>query len=97
MEIIFHGSHNTEEAAESLLSVLRLFKEKYNVANFQELRLHLTLLNAQGEVVELVDTETAEIYRFFDVYKNTRAYLAEKRPKPQTMLHLVVDNLTKRS
>ncbi|MBA2657060.1 MAG: hypothetical protein H0U70_08770 [Tatlockia sp.] len=89
MDIIFQGQHNSEEAAESLLSVLRLFKERYQIDQFREMHLTVTLVNAQNEDVELIDSETAEAFRIFEVYR--KGYELNGR-KGQAMLQLVVDN-----
>lgn len=89
MDIIFQGQHNSEEAAESLLSVLRLFKERYNIGQFREMHLMVTLVDDHGDDVELVDSETSQAYRTFQVYRKG-CELSEKRNPP--ILHLVVDN-----
>lgn len=89
MDIIFQGNHNSEEAAESLLSVLRLFKERYKIGNFREMHLTVTLVDEQGDDVELVDSETCQAYRIFEVYRNGHE-LAGRKGQP--MLQLVVDN-----
>ena len=89
MDIIFQGKHNSEEAAESFLSVLRLFKERYKIDHFREMHLSVTLVDAQGEDVELIDSETSQAYRIFEVYRN--GYELNGR-KGQPMLQLVVDN-----
>lgn len=92
MQIIFQGDHSSEEAAESLLSILKLFKDKYDIQNFREINLDLVLLDNQGHDVELVDASTAEVYGVFEVYKSS--VLAEEAAtndeKPN--LKLVVDN-----
>ncbi|MCC5014018.1 MULTISPECIES: hypothetical protein [Legionella] len=89
MDIIFQGKHNSEEAAESLLSVLRLFKERYHISQFREMHLTVTLVDDQGDDVELVDSETAQAYRTFEVYRKGHE-LTGRRGQP--MLQLVVDN-----
>jgi hypothetical protein len=93
MEIIFQGRHDTEEATESLLSVIRLFKERYHIGQFREMHLSVTLVDDQGEDVELVDTETDEAYRTFEVCRHTpdRANIVG-RP----ILKLVIDNTCKK-
>lgn len=89
MDIIFQGQHNSEEAAESLLTVLRLFKERYNIGQFREMHLTVTLVDESGDEVELVDSETSRTYRTFEVYR--KGYeLGGRRGEP--LLHLVVDN-----
>ena len=89
MDIIFQGLHSTEEASESLLGVLRLFKERYNIGQFREMHLSVTLVDQQGDDVELVDSETAHAYRVFDVYRNEHELLGRQG---QPVLKLVVDN-----
>ena len=89
MEIIFQGRHGSEEAAESLVSVLRLFKERYHIGQFREIHLSVTLVDDQGEDVELIDSETAEAYRVFEVYRDGQA-LTQAGGRPS--LKLVIDN-----
>ncbi len=89
MDIIFQGQHSSEEAAESFLSVLRLFKERYHISQFREMHLSVSLVDAQGEEVELVDSETSTAYRVFEVYRKGNE-LKDRRGKP--LLRLVVDN-----
>ena len=67
MEIIFQGRHNGDEASESLVSIIRLFKERYHIGQFREMHLSVTLVDEDGADVELVDSETAEAYRVFEV------------------------------
>lgn len=89
MDIIFQGKHNSEEAAESLLSVLRLFKERYHISQFREMHLTVTLVDEQGDDVELVDSETSQAYRTFEVHRKGHE-LTGRRGQP--VLQLVVDN-----
>ena len=89
MEIIFEGRHDSEEAVESLISVLRLFKDRYHIGQFREMHLSVTLVDEQGEDVELVDSETSEAYRIFEVYREGRA-LPKVSGRPG--LKLVIDN-----
>lgn len=89
MDIIFQGNHNSEEAAESLLSVLRLFKERYNIGQFREMHLTVTLVDEQGDDVELIDSETSQAYRTFEVYRKGHE-LSGRKGQPK--LQLVVDN-----
>lgn len=89
MEIIFQGRHDSEEAEKSLLSVIRLFKERYHIGQFREMHLSVTLVDAEGEDVELVDSETSEAYRTFEVYREGQE-LKNKLSRPG--LKLVVDN-----
>jgi hypothetical protein len=89
MDILFRGSHDSEAAAESLLSVLRLFKDRYQISQFREMHLSVTLVNDKGEDVELIDSETSQVYRRFEVYRNN-SELQGKRGQP--ILQLIVDN-----
>lgn len=94
MDIIFQGKHNSEEAAESLLSVLRLFKERYRIGQFREMHLTVTLVDDHGEDVELVDSETMQTYRVFEVYRQGNELAAARKGQPS--LQLIVDNTKKK-
>lgn len=89
MEIIFQGRHDSEEAAESLVSVLRLFKERYHIGQFREMHLSVTLVDEQGEDVELVDNETTEVYRVFEVCQQGHELA---KAAGRSGLKLVIDN-----
>ncbi|MGC1182620.1 hypothetical protein [Legionella sp.] len=89
MDIILQGEHNSDEAAESLERVLRLFKERYHITAFREIHLTVTLIDDQGDDVELVDSETNQAYRVFEVCRQGYE-LDGKRATP--LLQLVVDN-----
>jgi hypothetical protein len=89
MEIIFHGRHDSSEAAESLQGVIRLFKERYKIGKFREMHLSVTLVDEGGADVELVDTDTDNAYRIFEVYRQgTEMVRGSGRPA----LKLVIDN-----
>lgn len=89
MDIILQGQHNSDEAVESLERVLQLFKERYQINDYCEIHLNVTLIDDQGDIVELVDSDTNQPYRVFEVYR--KGYeLTGRRGIP--MLHLVVDN-----
>lgn len=90
MDIIFQGEQDSEEAAESFLNVLRLFKERYHIDHFREMHLSVTLMNDQGQDVELVDNETEEAFRVFRVYREGGEFSSGRRK--QTKLQLIVDN-----
>lgn len=91
MDIIFQGNHTVEEAAENLLSVLRLFNDRYSIAQFREMHLIVTLVDKQGDDVELIDSETHQVYRNFEVYRRAEALkTTDKHGAP--LLQLVVDN-----
>ncbi|HAW6244908.1 TPA: hypothetical protein JL724_000896 [Legionella pneumophila] len=92
MDIILQGQHNAIETVESLERVLKLFKERYQVDGFREIDLTVTLVDEQGDEVELVDSDTNQPYRIFEVYR--KGYeLAGRKGIP--MLQLVVDNTHK--
>ena len=93
MDIILQGHHNGEEAAENLINVLRLFKERYQISQFREIHLTLTLVDNQGEDVELVDSETSQVYRTVEIYRSGHELTTGRRPRP--MLQLVIDNTHK--
>lgn len=89
MDIILQGQHNSDEAVESLERILQLFKERYNISGYREIHLNVTLVDEQGDDVELVDSETNQPYRTFEVYR--KGYeLTGRQGIP--MLQLVVDN-----
>jgi hypothetical protein len=90
MDIIFQGKHNSEEMAENFLSVLRLFKERYHIEHYHEIHLTVTLVNEQGEDVELVDSETSQVYRVFEVHRTGYELSTGRTNRP--VLQLVVDN-----
>lgn len=89
MDIILQGEHNDHETLESLERVLQLFKERYHIQGYREIHLTVTLLDEQGEDVELIDTATKEPYRIFKVYREGYE-LTERKGVP--VLRLVVDN-----
>ena len=86
MRIVFQGNQSTEDAASSLLSILKLFKERYGIDNFREMNLQMTLMDEGGEDVELIDASTSEVLSVFEVCKSSE--LEEK----ESHLKLVVDN-----
>lgn len=91
MQVIFQGEQSSEEMVESLLSIVRMFKERYGIEHFRELQLSMTLMDTQGDEVELVDSRTSEVFRVFEVYKSgDEIKPLQKKSKPQ--LQLVVDN-----
>ena len=93
MEIVFQGRHDSQEAAECLQSVIRLFKERYQIGQFREMHLSVTLVDEQGSDIELVDSETDEAYRVFEIYRDSHQF---KQTLGRPGLKLVVDN-TRRS
>lgn len=92
MDIILQGQHDGHEALESLEKVLQLFKERYRIEDFREIHLSVTLVDAQGDEVELVDSDTNQPYRVFEVYRSGYEFYG-RRGEPK--LQLVVDNTKK--
>ena len=89
MEINFQGRHDSDEASESLLSIIRLFRERYHIGQFREMHLSVTLVDEKGEDIELIDSETAEAYRIFVV---CRQGPEQARISGRPALKLVIDN-----
>lgn len=89
MEIIFQGNHDSTEAVERLMHVIQMFKERYHIHQFREIHLRLTLMDEHGDEVELIDSETQQAYRVFEVHQE-KATLQTRPIAPY--LRLVVDN-----
>lgn len=89
MDIILKGAHSGEEIAQSLARVLALFKERYHIAGYREIHLTVTLVDERGDEVELVDNESNQAYRIFEVYRQVYE-LDGKIEGPK--LKLIVDN-----
>ena len=70
MKIKFRGTHNAEEIVESLTAILQLFEEQYGVHDFSEIKMDMVLVNEQGEEVELIDSNTSEVFDILEVHKN---------------------------
>ena len=92
MDIIFKGKHTGEELVASLLSVVRLFKDRYNVPEFREIHLSVTLLDKTGKDVELVDNKSSSVYRVFEVYRENSELRGEDTADERAKPKLVVDN-----
>lgn len=90
MDIILQGDHSGEETEQNLTSVLRLLKERYHIDHFREIHLTVTLVDSQGDDVELVDSETNEVYRTVQIYRTGHELSTGRNTRP--MLQLVVDN-----
>lgn len=89
MEIIFQGRHDSQEASESILSVINLLKDRYSIGHFREMHLSVTLVDEQGSDVELVDSETDEAFRVFEIYRTGHEF---KQKAGRPALKLVIDN-----
>lgn len=90
MDIILHGSLNEADTAQSLTSVLRLLHERYHIKSFREIHLEVTLVDEQGNDVELIDAETNDVYRIFEVRQQNQELSTER--SISSSIHLVVDN-----
>ena len=89
MDIILKGQHEGHEALESLEKVLTLFKDRYHINGYREIHLTVTLVDAHGDEVELIDSDTHQPYRIFEVFRSGYEFSGRKGiPK----LQLVVDN-----
>jgi hypothetical protein len=95
MEIIFDGQHDGEAATENLANIISLLKERYHIGVFREMHLSVTLVDAKGEDVELIDSQTNQPYRVLEVYQNQDAYAVSNGIK-HSGLKLVVDNTQKK-
>ena len=89
MQIIFQGKHDTDEAVDSLASILNLFKERYAIHGFSAMHLNVTLLDTENKEVELVDVATSEVLAVFEV-QQSQMHCIPIRSKRH--LSLVVDN-----
>lgn len=89
MDIMLKGVHSEKEIVESLAHVFELFKQRYGIETYRELYLTLTLVDAQGDDVELVDTSTDEVFNRFDII-DSKSSNEPQYKKPN--LKLVVDN-----
>lgn len=89
MDIILQGQHEGHEALKSLEKVLALFKDRYHINGYREIHLTVTLVDDHGEEVELIDSDTNQPYRIFEVFRAGYEFSGRKGiPK----LQLVVDN-----
>jgi len=94
MKIKFYGRHGAQDAADNLASILSLFQQRYGISRFKNLKLSLTLCDAEGQEVELVDATTSEVLRTFEVYQSGefRERFTAKNDHQPAKLKLVVDN-----
>lgn len=91
MDIIFRENHTSEEISAQVNGILHLLQEKYHIDQFREIHLTLTLVDAEGYDVELVDSKTDTTYRVFEVYSK-QAELSTCSKSHYPMLRLVIDN-----
>ncbi len=89
MDIILDGMHDSEETLMSLAAVLRMFQERYHIKGFHEIHLSITLVDQAGDDVELIDDETGQTYRSFEVCRDV---LKAASPQTKKYMTLVVDN-----
>jgi hypothetical protein len=89
MEIIFHGRHDSCDAVESLQGIIRMLNERYHIEQFREMHLSVTLVDDRGQDVELIDGETDQAYRIFEVYRQGEDL---PRASGRPPLKLVINN-----
>lgn len=89
MDIILQGEQSNEEIIESLNKVFALFQDRYGIEEFCEIHLSVTLIDDHGDIVELVDNDSEQVYRVFEVFRE--GYEAQDK-KGFPILQLVVDN-----
>ncbi len=89
MNIIFRGKQSTGELADSVLSVLKLLRDRYGIGNFKDMDLQLTLLDRNQKEIDLIDATTCEPIKVFEVYKTSRE---REIGQEDSYLSLVVDN-----
>lgn len=92
MQVIFQGEQSSEEVVESLLTIIRMFKDRYGIEDFRELQLSMTLMDKQGDDVELVDSHTSEVFRVFEVHKTANGIRPLEYQSKKPRLRLIVDN-----
>ena len=91
MDIIFQGTHNASETSQTLSEVIKLLNTKYNITNFREINLSVTLVNGHGEDVELIDNITNQVYRYFEI-RESRSDLKTKIKNNKSQIKLIIDN-----
>ena len=48
MEIIFNGEYDGKKTSESLEAIIRMFRERFHINQFKEMRLSLVLIDNEG-------------------------------------------------
>lgn len=95
MDIIFKGRHTGEELIQSVQGIVHLFKDRYKVPEFREIHLVVTLVDKLGQDVELVDNQSSNVYRTFEVYRENAELRGQKSLKEKPKIRLIVDNTRK--
>lgn len=95
MDIIFKGRHTGEELIQSVQGIVHLFKDRYKVPEFREIHLVVTLVDTLGQDVELVDNQSSNVYRTFEVYRENSELRGQKSFKEKPNIRLIVDNTHK--
>lgn len=90
MDIIIQGKQNEQALLQSLDGVLSMLKARYHITGYHDIHMHVTLLDGHGDEVELVDTNTHQVYRIFEVSSQGPVLSTGRRIYPE--LRLVVDN-----
>ena len=66
-----------------------MLTERYHIGQFREMHLSVTLVDDGGQDVELIDSETAQAYRIFEVYRQGQELV---RASGRPALKLVINN-----
>jgi len=90
MDVYFRDKQDTDDVADSIMSILKMFQNRYGIEQFREIQLSMTLVDSQGDDVELIDSVTNEVFKVFEVVKAGEEPKLCRSQKPQ--LKLVVDN-----
>ena len=61
MDIILNGKYTGDELVNGVEGVVRLFKERYQIPEFREVHLTVTLVDEAGQDVELVDNQPGKM------------------------------------
>lgn len=92
MDIILRGEHDVNSMNDHLMDVLHVLKDKYHIGQFREIHLSLTLVDEEGYDVELVDTQSEKVYRFFEIVPQGSELSTSNKARTYPQLRLVIDN-----
>lgn len=93
MKIIFKGDLANSEAADGFYSIMNLFKDRYGIDFFRGMTVTMTMLDSDGEEVELVDAETCQVFDLFEISK--AGHIRQRSSQEKEGIRLVVDNTKK--
>lgn len=89
MHIQIDGTHNKDELIEQFSTILQLFLQRYHVQQFREVHLDFTLIDREGEDVELVDNATDQPYRTMRICEQNPI---KDAPSCHPPLQLIINN-----